>query len=94
MIEVEVCYALPERLWRTRVQLADGTTVGEAIAASGFAAEFPEIDPASAGVGIFSRLCDLQDRLREGDRIEIYRPLVHDPKDARRSRAKRDPRRR
>lgn len=94
MIAVDVCYALPERLWRVRLELADGATVGEAIELAGFAAEFPDVDPAMMGVGIFSRLCGLQDRLHDGDRVEIYRPLIHDPKDARRSRAKRDSRRR
>lgn len=94
MIAVEVCYALPDRIWRMRLRLVDHSTVGEAIEASGFAAEFPEIDIQAFGVGIFGRLCGLQDGLRDGDRVEIYRALVHDPKDARRTRARRDSRRR
>ena len=94
MIVVEVCYALADRIWRVRLQLADEATVGEAIEASGFAAEFPEVDVQASGVGIFGRLAGLQDGLRDGDRIEIYRPLIHDPKDARRNRARRDSRRR
>lgn len=94
MIAVEVCYALPDRIWRMRLRLADHATVGEAIEASGFAAEFPEIDVQASSVGIFGRLCGLQDGLRDGDRVEIYRALVHDPKDARRTRARRDSRRR
>ena len=94
MIVVEVCYALADRIWRVRLRLADHATVGEAIEASGFAAEFPKVDVQASGVGIFGRLGGLQDGLRDGDRVEIYRPLIHDPKDARRSRARRDSRRR
>ena len=91
---MEVCYALPGRVWRVRVELADRATVGEAIDASGFAAEFPQVDVQAFGVGIYSRLCGLQEGLRDGDRVEIYRALVHDPKDARRSRARQGQRRR
>ncbi|WP_040452833.1 RnfH family protein [Hydrocarboniphaga effusa] len=94
MIAVEVCHALPARIWRVRLQLAGDATVGEAIEASGLAAEFPELDVQTSAIGIFSRPCGLQDGLRDGDRIEIYRPLIHDPKDARRSRARREGRRR
>lgn len=94
MIAVEVCYALPERIWRLRLQLADDATVAEAIEASGFAREFPQVDLQASGVGIFGRLCGPQDGLHDGDRIEIYRALIHDPKDARRSRVRQDRRRR
>jgi len=86
-MQVEVAYARPDRQILLPVEVAEGATVGEAIRASGILAKCPEIDLAAATVGIFSKPCTLDRRLRPGDRVEIYRPLVADPKEARRSRA-------
>jgi hypothetical protein len=88
VISVEVVYATPERVARYPVSTPPGATVGDAIAASGVLAEFPELDLATRKVGIFGRVAPLDHELAEGDRIEIYRPLVADPKDARRMRAR------
>jgi len=82
---VEVAYALPERQVVRRVLLPGGSTVGDAIRLSGLLAEFPEIDPARAG--IHGKPAPVGAILRDGDRVEIYRPLRADPKDVRRMRA-------
>ena len=70
-----------------RVQLAEGATVGDAIRASGMQEAFPEIDLAKNKVGIFSKLVKLDEVVRDKDRVEIYRPLIADPKEVRRKRA-------
>jgi hypothetical protein len=90
-IRVEVVYALPERQALLAAELPAGSTVAAAIEASGVREQFPgmEIDPAS--VGIFSRKVTLDRVLQDGDRVEIYRPLKADPKEARRQRAARKP---
>ena len=84
---VEVVYALPLEQHRIRLRVAAGTTVARAIAQSGLLARFPEIDPANARLGIHSRRVTPDTVVHAGDRIEIYRPLVADPKTARRARA-------
>lgn len=86
-IRIEVVYALPDRAFRKTLLLPAGATVREAIELSGLLAERPEIDLASNRVGVFGRLKGLNDMLRDGDRVEIYRPLKADPKEARRKRA-------
>jgi len=82
-IQVEVACALPERQQLVSLQLLDGCTVEEALAAADLAAAFPEIDFAACPVGIHGRACRRDTVLRDGDRVEVYRPLVADPKDAR-----------
>ena len=86
-INVEVVYALPAQQPLFRVQLAEGGTVEEAIRASGVLDAFPEIDLARNKVGIFSKLIKLDETVRDKDRVEIYRPLIADPKEVRRKRA-------
>ena len=86
-IRVEVVYALPARQRLLTIQVPLGTTVAEAVRRCGILSEFPEIDLARASVGIFSRRVSLGHVLRADDRIEIYRPLLADPKSARRTRA-------
>lgn len=81
---VEVAYALPERQVLISVQLPAGSTAAAAIEASGVLAMFPEIDLAVNRIGIFSKPCAPTHLLEEGDRVEIYRSLQADPKDARR----------
>ena len=85
MIRVEVTAAWPGLAWRTTLRLARGSTVAEALAEPAVQARFP--DAASLPVGIFSHRCLLDHRLRDGDRLELYRPLAIDPKRARRERA-------
>ncbi|MCK9621850.1 MAG: RnfH family protein [Methylobacter sp.] len=87
MVNVEVAYAKPEEQVIVVLQMQEGTTVEAAIKASGLPERFPEIVLSELNVGIFGVACKLDQPVREGDRIEIYRPLVHDPKEARRQRA-------
>lgn len=86
-IYVEVIYALAETQPLLRVQLAEGATVDDAIRASGVLDAFPDIDLAKNKVGIFSKLIKLDETVRDKDRVEIYRPLIADPKEVRRKRA-------
>lgn len=86
-IRVEVAYALPEKQYLQRVTLNEGATVEEAINASGLLELRSDIDLAKNKVGIFSRPAKLADAVRDGDRVEIYRPLIADPKELRRKRA-------
>ena len=91
---VEVAYALPERQRIIEVEVAAGATALEAVRQSGIAREFPEIDLATASMGLFAKALDgktlplPQDyALKARDRVEIYRPLLIDPKAARQARA-------
>jgi putative ubiquitin-RnfH superfamily antitoxin RatB of RatAB toxin-antitoxin module len=86
-LTVEVVYALPHQQALLRVQLADGATVEDAIRGSGVLDAHPEIDLAKSKVGIFSKLVKLDEKVRDRDRVEIYRPLIADPKEVRRKRA-------
>nr|WP_206286031.1 RnfH family protein [Yersinia kristensenii] len=86
-IRVEVVYALPERQYLRVVSLDEGSTVEEAIRASGLLELRPDIDLTKNKVGIYSRPVKLGDKLNDGDRVEIYRPLIADPKELRRQRA-------
>lgn len=86
-IKVEVVYALPEKQYLLKVRLAQGSTVEQAIAASGILELRTDIDLAKNKVGIFSRPVKLTDTVNDGDRVEIYRPLIADPKELRRQRA-------
>lgn len=85
-ITVEVAYAGVERQQIICVRVAEGVTVEEVILLSGILVIFPEIDLARQKVGVFSQQKKLTDLVREGDRVEIYRGLVMDPKEARRKR--------
>lgn len=87
-ITVEVAYARPEEQVILSQEVAAGTTVREAIEASGIRERFPEIDLETQKVGVFGKLAKLDDTLRDRDRVEIYRPLIADPKEMRRKRAK------
>lgn len=88
-ISVEVVYALPERQYIMTVTVAPGSTVEQAIVASGLLELRADIDLESNKVGVYSRTVKLGDMVCDGDRIEIYRPLVADPKELRRQRAER-----
>ncbi len=88
-IKVEVVYALPEKQYLRQVSLAQGSTVKQAIEASGLPELRDDIDLDKNKVGIFSRPVKLTDEVHDGDRVEIYRPLIADPKELRRQRAER-----
>ncbi len=87
-LKVFVCYAMStSTIWYKTCQLPKGSRVSDAVQVSGFEQEFPAIDWKEAGVGIFGHRCGLETQLSDQDRIEIYRPLVFDPKESRRRRA-------
>ncbi len=88
-IVVEVVYALPEKQYLRSVTLEEGSTVEQAIKASGLLELRRDIDLTSNKVGVYSRPVKLSDPLTDGDRVEIYRPLIADPKEMRRQRAER-----
>ncbi|MCH4900224.1 RnfH family protein [Pseudomonas sp. B707] len=89
VIEIEVVYAVVDRQVLRVTSVAEGTTVRAALMASGIDAEFPELDLKSCPLGIFGKVIADPDtrQVQEGDRIEIYRPLLADPKEVRRLRA-------
>lgn len=84
---MEVAYALRERQALVAVEIKEGATIEEAVQRSGILKTFPEIDLQRAKLGIFGRPVALDERMREGDRLEIYRPLIADPKEVRRRKA-------
>lgn len=86
-VKVAVCYALPHRQDIIELKLSAGATASQAIAASGLQAKHPEIDLNAFKVGVFGKLIKLDSVLQEGDRVEIYRPLIADPKEVRRKRS-------
>ncbi len=88
-LHVEVVYALAERQAVLAIEVAPGTTVHQAIEHSGIARRFPEVDLTRAPVGIFGKRVARDAAVREGDRIELYRPLTADPKALRRQRSAR-----
>lgn len=87
-LRVEVAYAAPSRQAVKTLRLPAGSCVEDAIRASGLLVEFPEIDLGRQRVGIFGEPVELATPLAEGDRVEIYRALIADPKEARRRRAR------
>lgn len=92
---VEVAYALPDRQRVVRLVLPEtGLTARQAVEQSGLPREFPDIGRRPLVLGIFGALCDADRPLRDGDRVEIYRPLAHDPRSVRRDRAAATTRRR
>jgi putative ubiquitin-RnfH superfamily antitoxin RatB of RatAB toxin-antitoxin module len=86
-ITVTVVYALPRAVTEIEVRLAAGATVADAIERSDIAARLPDVDIAGAPVGIFGKRVRRDTMLGDGDRVELYRRLIADPKVARRRRA-------
>jgi putative ubiquitin-RnfH superfamily antitoxin RatB of RatAB toxin-antitoxin module len=86
-INVEVVYATPDEQFLIKSEVPEGTTIAEAIKLSGIQDKHPEIDLEKGKFGIFGKLSKTDTVLREKDRIEIYRPLIADPKEVRRKRA-------
>ena len=87
LINVEVAYALPTKQTLLALQVAQGSTIEQAIKQSSILSEYEEIDLTQNKVGVWFRTAKLTDVLNEGDRIEIYRPLIADPKEVRKRRA-------
>ena len=82
MIKIEVAYALPDEQVIISVEVTEGTTIEQAIQFSTVIEKFPEINLDALKVGIFGKLKKRNQALRAGDRIEIYRPLIADPKES------------
>ncbi|MCP5247953.1 MAG: RnfH family protein [Candidatus Accumulibacter sp.] len=86
-LRIDVIYALPSRQQLVSLKLPAGSTVRQAIEASGLLQKHSEIDLTSNKVGVFAKLTKLDAPLRDQDRVEIYRPLIADPKEVRKQRA-------
>ncbi len=86
-IRIEITYAKPDIQWLQETEVVAGTNLLDATRQSGITARFPEIDLDTVKMGIFGKIAKADRILQEGDRIEIYRPLIADPKEARKKRA-------
>ena len=86
-IIIEVAHARPDKQVLLNLSVPTGTTLKDAIELSGIREEFPDLEVDPSRVGIFGNKAGFEDQLREGDRVEIYRPLIADPKESRRKRA-------
>ena len=86
-VVIEVAYAGPDRGLVKALRVARGACVADALRVAGLDADFKDLDLANSAVGIFGKLVRREQVLQDGDRIEIYRPLAQDPKEARRARA-------
>jgi len=87
-VAIEIVYAQPQRAIVKSLMMAQGSRVGDALAQAARDAEFFGVDLANAPVGIFGKLAGREQALKDGDRIEIYRPLMEEPKAARRTRSR------
>lgn len=89
MLSVEVAYARPDSQAILAVDLPAGSSLRDAVALSGILERYPEIDlsPGGNDLGVFGKLAKADTPVRAGDRVEIYRPLIADPKEVRRQRA-------
>ncbi len=84
---IEVVYALEKKQTLLSLEVQQGTTLKQAIELSGILDTYPQIDLLKDKTGIFGKIAKLDDILREKDRVEIYRPLIADPKQVRKDRA-------
>ena len=87
LIAVEVAYATASQQLVLPETVPKASTIASVIASSGICSRFPELSDKALTVGIFARICELSQTVNPGDRVEIYRPLPQDPKEARRQRA-------
>ncbi|MBV2235286.1 MAG: RnfH family protein [Sterolibacterium sp.] len=85
-ITVEVIYALPQQQDLVQLQLPSGSSLQQAVEQSGLLAKYPEIDLTRNKLGIYGKLSKADTMLRDRDRVEIYRPLIADPKEVRKQR--------
>lgn len=86
LIEVEVVYALSDHQVLEYLKVPYGTTVAKAVQLSGICNRFPEIQPDNKNLGVFGKLVKPESILHNHDRVEIYRPIIIDPKEKRRKR--------
>jgi uncharacterized protein len=87
LLEIEIAYAEPQRAIVKSLRLPAGACVADALKLAAVDPDFAAVDLANSAFGIFGKLAGADQPLRQGDRIEIYRPLLADPKEARRARA-------
>ncbi len=87
MIQVEVVYGLADEQALLSIDVPENTEIKDVILASNIIEQFPEIDLDNVKVGVFGKLAKMDQTVRERDRIEIYRPLIADPKEVRKRRA-------
>jgi putative ubiquitin-RnfH superfamily antitoxin RatB of RatAB toxin-antitoxin module len=87
ILNIEVCYASPAKQELVRLKLPEGTSLQQALEVSGLLAKYPEIDIKKNKFGIWNKLSKLDSVLRNQDRVEIYLPLIADPKEVRKQRA-------
>lgn len=87
-VDVEIAFATPDEQAVIRVTLPKGTSVAEALRASAIAERFPDVDFDAASVGVWGHVVSRNRLIRDGDRIEVYRPLEREPREARRERAR------
>ncbi len=87
LLRLEVAFGYVDRQMLLEVEVPEGTTAEQAVRQSGLLEQFPEIDLAVNHLGIFGRQVKPQEQPRDGDRIEVYRPLIADPKEVRKRRA-------
>lgn len=85
--DIEVIFHRPDQLFRRQLEFTSGLTVADALQASGVYAACPEVEAETCKVGVYGEVVTLDRLLDPGDRVEIYRPLIFDPKEARRKRA-------
>jgi len=86
-VTVTVIFAQRDSVWHTGVTVPDGADIATVLRRSGFAQLFPDYPLETVAVGVFGRRCRLDEKVKQGDRIEIYRPLQFDPMESRRRRA-------
>ncbi len=89
-MKITVVYALPDRQVIRELDLEEGSNLGAALRASGLPGAFPEIEEECLAVGIYGQIASRASLLKHGDRVEIYRPLNLEPKEARRKRVRKD----
>lgn len=89
MLRVEAAYAMPDEQIIIRLELKEGSTVHDVLEQSELLQRYPEINATDSAIGIYGRVVPLDHPIRDGDRVEIYRPLTIDPKIERRSRSRR-----
>ncbi|UCD68328.1 MAG: RnfH family protein [Betaproteobacteria bacterium] len=88
LLRIEVVYALPDRQTVLACDVAEGMTVGQSVISSGILEQHPEIDLENADFGLWNERVAQDCLVRDGDRVEIYRPLIADPKQIRRKQAR------
>ncbi|HIQ15658.1 MAG TPA: RnfH family protein [Leucothrix sp.] len=86
-IDVEVAYALPDEQILLLIQVQKGAEIKEVITQSKILEDYPELELDKLDVGIFGKMVKINQKVRDRDRIEIYRPLIADPKEVRKRRA-------